>query len=126
MDAVTSVALGRFHGCAVGAGGVVSCWGLGAQGQLGDAPAGLSQCPVPSSLATEAEVMTPTAPCATVRSPVTLPAPATAVYAGDFHTCAVLTDSTLWCWGRNDRGQLGVMLIRARPGACGDDPDLIQ
>jgi alpha-tubulin suppressor-like RCC1 family protein len=28
--------------------------------------------------------------------------------AGGSHTCAILTDGTLWCWGRNDRGQLGL------------------
>ena len=28
--------------------------------------------------------------------------------AGGSHTCAILTDGTLWCWGLNDRGQLGL------------------
>src|SRR5664279_5542193 len=27
--------------------------------------------------------------------------------AGDDHTCAVRTDGTVWCWGQNDRGQVG-------------------
>ena len=27
---------------------------------------------------------------------------------GGSHTCAVRNDRTLWCWGRNDRGQLGI------------------
>ncbi len=30
------------------------------------------------------------------------------VAAGSGYACAVQTDSTLWCWGRNDSGQLGV------------------
>ena len=30
------------------------------------------------------------------------------VSAGGSHTCAILTDGSLWCWGRNDRGQLGL------------------
>lgn len=28
--------------------------------------------------------------------------------AGSSHTCAILTDGTLWCWGLNGRGQLGL------------------
>src|SRR5688572_28173813 len=29
------------------------------------------------------------------------------VSAGDLHSCAVREDGTVWCWGRNDKGQLG-------------------
>ncbi|MBI4702073.1 MAG: hypothetical protein HY744_13135 [Deltaproteobacteria bacterium] len=29
------------------------------------------------------------------------------VAAGGYHTCAVKTDGTLWCWGWNEYGQLG-------------------
>jgi cysteine-rich repeat protein len=32
----------------------------------------------------------------------------TAVAAGLDHTCAVKADRSLWCWGRNNRGQLGM------------------
>ena len=31
----------------------------------------------------------------------------TSVAAGSFHTCAIAADSTAWCWGLNDGGQLG-------------------
>ena len=24
------------------------------------------------------------------------------IKAGDFHTCALKTDGTVWCWGRNE------------------------
>ena len=30
------------------------------------------------------------------------------VSAGERHTCAIKVNTTLWCWGHNDQGQLGV------------------
>jgi alpha-tubulin suppressor-like RCC1 family protein len=30
------------------------------------------------------------------------------VAAGDYHTTATKTDGTLWAWGRNNAGQLGI------------------
>ena len=31
----------------------------------------------------------------------------TDVAVGEFHSCAITSDGTLWCWGANDSGQLG-------------------
>jgi alpha-tubulin suppressor-like RCC1 family protein len=31
----------------------------------------------------------------------------TSVATGDAHTCALKADGSLWCWGKNDKGQLG-------------------
>jgi alpha-tubulin suppressor-like RCC1 family protein len=44
-----------------------------------------------------------------------------AIVCGGFHTCAIDTDDTVWCWGRNERAQLGTnhfaaeLLIVAAP-----------
>ncbi|HEX4419207.1 MAG TPA: hypothetical protein VH165_14950, partial [Kofleriaceae bacterium] len=32
---------------------------------------------------------------------------ATAVATGDNHACAIRSDGTAWCWGRNSHGELG-------------------
>ena len=32
---------------------------------------------------------------------------ATAIVSGAYHTCALLTDSSIVCWGLNNFGQLG-------------------
>ena len=35
-------------------------------------------------------------------------APWAHIAAGDLHTCGIRTDSTLWCWGDNGHGELGI------------------
>ncbi len=49
------------------------------------------------------------------RAPVPPPTVrATAIVAGSLHTCAVMADATVRCWGSNERGQLGA----PAPGDC--------
>lgn len=66
-----------------------------------------------ASLATTTSA-TPT----TVSTPTPAPKPSvvTAIAAGFAHTCAVKSDGTVWCFGRNNTGQLG------SPGGFGAGP----
>lgn len=83
---VVSVAAGFLHACAVTVSGAVSCWGDNASGQLGDGTVGSRNAPSPV---------------------VGLGSGAVAVAAGSDHTCALLADGSVRCWGGNGAGQLG-------------------
>ncbi len=74
------------HTCARKSDGTLWCWGFNQYGQIGDGTALQRLAPVQVS---------------------SLGAAATQVVAGFYHTCALKTDGTLWCWGRNHVGQLG-------------------
>ncbi|MGB0628952.1 MAG: hypothetical protein ACPGN8_06730, partial [Candidatus Thalassarchaeaceae archaeon] len=91
----TSISSGRWHTCAILDDGSVSCWGRGSDGQLGDGTATHQNTP----------------------SPVSLPAGRTAdaITGGRFHTCAILDDGSLWCWGQNNYYQLGDGTSISRP-----------
>ena len=82
------IALGLAHTCALLDDGSVVCWGSNAHGQVGDGTDGTDR-------------HNPTG--------VNLPADRTAVglSAGENHTCAILDDDSLVCWGKNERGQVG-------------------
>ena len=81
--AITS---GRAHHCALLDDGTVSCWGHNNQGQIGDN--------------TTTNRLLPT-------STQSLGGPAIAISSNHDHTCAVLENGSLACWGRNDNGQIG-------------------
>ena len=90
----TAVTAGMAHTCALLDDGTVKCWGAGSNGQLGQDST--------TSLGDSAGEMAALAA-------VNLGAgrTATAVSAGEFHTCAVLDDGTVKCWGAGGSGQLG-------------------
>ena len=92
----TAIAIGRAHGCALFPGGTVQCWGANLDGQLGDGTTTTRLAPVPT---------------------VALPGPVTRVAAGAFHTCAIIQDGDLHCWGTNGEGELGVgdLAVHAAP-----------
>ena len=86
----TAVAIssGGYHTCAILDDGSVSCWGGNDRKQLGD------------GTTTDRNTPTQTSSLGTGRTAV-------AISSGDYHTCAILDDGTVSCWGRNQRGQLG-------------------
>ena len=84
VTAVTAVAAGYIHSCAVVNGGV-QCWGANSQGQLGNNSITNSPVPVQTILAGSN---------------------ATAVSAATSFSCAVVNGG-VQCWGANFYGQLG-------------------
>jgi len=84
---VSSVALGLYYTCAVKTDGSLWCWGDNYYGQIGDGTSGWG--------------INKNTPVQIMSSGVS------SVALGGAHTCAVRTDGSLWCWGRNDYGQLG-------------------
>jgi len=87
VTGAAAVTGGGFHSCARFPNGTLQCWGRNSEGQLGDpaTTAFFSATPVP----------------------VTGMTTATAVTGGGYHTCALLQNGTVRCWGQNDYGQLG-------------------
>ena len=101
----SAVIAGRDHTCALLFGGTVKCWGDNAFGQLG-----LGNIEDRGDEAGEMGANLPAVALGSGRAAV-------AVAAGGAHTCAILDNGTVKCWGLNDTGQLGLGDMLAR----GDD-----
>jgi alpha-tubulin suppressor-like RCC1 family protein len=99
------------HVCAVVADGSVYCWGANEEGDLGTGR-------LTSSRVCGAEP--PAEPCSPTPHRVTGLDAATAVAAGVDHTCALLRDGGVDCWGENALGELGAGDVRLP--SCQGDP----
>jgi len=97
ITTAVAVAAGYKHACALLQNGTVKCWGDNSYGELGDGHGVLvSQRGGPSTAHSSVPV--------TVVGINT----AVAITASDgYHSCAVLQDGTVRCWGDNISGQLG-------------------
>lgn len=95
LSDIVQLTLGFNFTCARRTSGGVLCWGDNRTTQLG-------------SGGSEPYRITP--------GPVSLPAVrAVEISAGGVHACALLEDDTVWCWGRNSDGELGVETYRGVP-----------
>ena len=103
LSEVRQIASGDQHACAVHDDGTVSCWGLAADGAIGEPDA--DSC---------TKLDTHGAHCSTPRKIEGL-AEVAEVVAGEAHSCARHQDGTVSCWGRNDAGQLGDGTKNSRP-----------
>lgn len=86
-EAVRALAAGEEHACAVTVTGAVYCWGDNSFGQLGDGSR--TNRLVATRITAFAE-------------------PVSTITGGAYHTCAIVGAARMvWCWGRNDSGQVG-------------------
>jgi hypothetical protein len=91
------------HTCAVSRSGLLKCWGFNESGQLGRGDV-LPKGGRPGEMGNQ---LTPVA-LGTNNVPVI------EVSVGSRHTCALLSDGRVKCWGNNNSGQLGLGDVRSR------------
>ncbi|MDF1520933.1 MAG: hypothetical protein RQ728_08965 [Brevefilum sp.] len=76
------------HTCALMSDLSIKCWGWNYSGQLGDGTTNDSAIPVTVNFGSDTREVT-------------------AFSTGEYHTCALMNDNNIRCWGDNDSGELG-------------------
>jgi alpha-tubulin suppressor-like RCC1 family protein len=93
QEAISQIVSGSQSSCALGAGGIVYCWGTNFHGSLG---IGVADQSMPSGPPQLVHLLGSSLPAAT------------ALGAGVAHFCAALSgDAGIACWGADDHSQLG-------------------
>ena len=92
---VHQVATGEGHTCAILDNGELKCWGNGDKGQLGSSDINL----LGNGPGEMGDALDPI-PLGTSKT-------AKFISLGASHTCVILNDDSVKCWGLNDKGQLG-------------------
>ena len=86
---VKSMGMGLKHTCAILEDDTLTCWGLDSHGALGNGDSDTSDKYTPQTITTPSD-----------RKVVK-------VEPGETHTCILLDDGGVMCWGRDNAGQLG-------------------
>lgn len=105
--------MGDYHAAAISTDGTLYTWGSNLDGQLGNGGLGDTTDEGTGAMLQ----LTPTA--------VSLPAAVSDVTVGAGHTAAILSDGTLWTWGRNDAMQLGLTEAGAQVWEPGQVVELV-
>lgn len=84
------VSAGQGHTCAIATDGGLWCWGRNTSGELGLGPGAPIQVRTPTRVGSDTDWAR--------------------VACGQGHTCGVREDGTLWCWGDDFAGQVGIAL----------------
>jgi alpha-tubulin suppressor-like RCC1 family protein len=107
--AVQHIVAGAFHTCVLTTDGAVKCWGWGDT-------LGLGSTDHKGDIASEMGDALPFVDLGAGKVAID-------VVAGSTHSCALLEDGSLKCWGHNDRGELGygsISYVGDEPGEMGD------
>jgi alpha-tubulin suppressor-like RCC1 family protein len=107
LTAISQVAVGSYHSCALLASTQVRCWGYAADGQLGDG--------VDADRRPRARVVKNRTGTGAFEG-------AAQLGLGERHSCATLENGQVRCWGRNLEGQLG----RGSTGGTFDLPQVVR
>ena len=101
IDPTGRIAAGDKHTCAIALDDIIWCWGDNRMSQLGSSDFGdnFSLTPIQTTALPGSRV-------------------AHRIVAGANHTCVLATDETVWCWGYNGYGAVGVI--------GGNQPDPVQ
>lgn len=102
LAGVADIVASRQATCVVHDNGEVRCWGRNHDEALIPGPPQPPREPAVTAAAQIAEESKELAPALVAGLP-----PIRRLALGDFHACAVDRQGGVWCWGQNERGQLG-------------------
>ena len=106
-----AIVTGNSHNCVMLDNSSIKCWGYNASGQLGLGDT--------NNRGDGSNEMGDSLTAVDLGAGKT----ARAISAGDSHTCAVLDNASLKCWGKNDSGQLGLGNTSTRGDGSGEMGD---